>query len=161
MTTKLLKSPYPKGNGGDADASRQFDLTERRVTVDWTFSILEKRYTTINRKQLPVGTLGLFVPSQGIEIVVDLFTFNYVGRSYPYSEYFDGIDFSAFGAYRLGVSRQHTAFIYENSQLLIVDKDSTNGTYLNRAVLEPYVPYQVKNNDAVQLGGFEFVVKLD
>ncbi len=163
MNTKILGTP-PSGNDDDKSSLEQsppFDLSTRLFKAEWDFSDLKQHYSDESRERLPIGTLGLFLAIQQIELVVDLYRFNYLGRAYPHHKTFDGIDFSAFDAFRYGISRQHAVFCQEKKQLLIIDNKSTNGTYLNRALIEPYQPYVVEHDDLIRLGAFSFVIKMD
>ncbi len=163
MNTKTLSSPFPdnEGSGANSGVAGNFDLDNRKAVVDWDASSLSGSVDDNRLTPTVIQTLGLYIVSQNIELVVDLLDVNYIGRSYPQNGYFDGIDFSAFDAYKLGVSRRHVILKRDGGKLFIVDNNSTNGTYLNRAMLHPLQPYLIKHDDHVRLGAFEFVIKLD
>lgn len=161
MSTQLLGPPNRDGDDKSIKQLPPFELSTRLFTPEWDFSDLKQHYGDENREQRPIGTLGLFLTAQQIELVVDLYPFNYLGRAYPHHKTFDGIDFSAFDAFRYGISRQHAVLRQEKDDLLLIDNKSTNGTYLNRTLVEPYQPYIVEHDDLIRLGAFAFVVKMD
>ena len=163
MNTKALSSPSPSDEGADANRgiTGSFSLDNRKAVVDWDATSLDIRAKENRLTRNAIETLGLYIVSQNIELVVDLLDVNYIGRSYPQNGYFDGIDFSAFDAYKLGVSRRHVILKRDGGRLFVADNNSTNGTYLNGALLQPLQPYLVKHDDHVRLGAFEFVIKLD
>jgi|GEM_PF-1551768 len=164
MNTKILGTP-PSNDGsqgkGRASQSQTFNLQTRRVNVDWDVTTIGEASIQEKGSQRAIETIGLFIVSQNIELVVDLVDTNILGRSYPQNGYFDGIDFSAFDAYKLGVSRRHVILKRYGQQLLIVDNNSSNGTYLNRALLHPLQPYYLQNDDSVRMGALDFLIKFD
>ncbi|MGJ3239143.1 MAG: FHA domain-containing protein [Anaerolineae bacterium] len=163
MNTKTLQSPFPsdENTSGSQRDTPIFDLSQRKAVIDWEASQAQK--LQIMRRDSPEATriLGLYIIAQNIELVVDLHDLNIIGRSYPQNGQFEGIDFSAFDAYTLGVSRKHLILKRYDDQLLIIDNNSTNGTYLNDEKLKPLQAYQVQHDDHVRLGGLEIIIKFD
>lgn len=162
MTTKILGAP-PENNNlqGKGRHLQTFDLHSRLANVDLDITGIREDSTQGQSIQRAIETIGLFIVTQNIELVADLLDTNILGRSYPQNGYFDGIDFSAFDAYKLGVSRRHVILKRYQGQLLIVDNNSSNGTYLNRAMLKPLQPYYLLHDDHVRMGALDFVIKLN
>lgn len=50
------------------------------------------------------------------------------------------------------VSKSHVKIVLSAGDVSIVDLESTNKTIVNGKVLEPLVPYKLKNNDQVKMG---------
>ncbi|GAB1420348.1 hypothetical protein MASR2M15_04410 [Anaerolineales bacterium] len=73
----------------------------------------------------------------------------------------DGIDFdlALYGAYHLGVSRQHAVIKLVNGFLYIEDLNSTNGTRINGFQLLANQQYRLRNNDEVEFGRLRTVIR--
>ena len=64
------------------------------------------------------------------------------------------VDFTEFGAFEHGVSRQHAVLRRTSDRyLLIKDLGSKNGTFINGRRLEPLQRYLLDHGDRLQLGG--------
>jgi hypothetical protein len=59
---------------------------------------------------------------------------------------------------RIWSSRQHALIIYEDNKLSIEDLNSSNGTFLNRARLNPAKPEPLKPGDIIQIGTVQMKV---
>lgn len=59
---------------------------------------------------------------------------------------------------RIWSSRQHAVIIYENDKLTIEDLNSSNGTFLNRARLNPAKAEPLKPGDIIQIGTVQMKV---
>jgi hypothetical protein len=57
-------------------------------------------------------------------------------------------------------SRQHACIHFENGLLCVEDLKSANGTYVNRARVEPGSKMALKVGDVVQIGGIHLKVKV-
>lgn len=68
------------------------------------------------------------------------------------------VDLSQYNAEAEGVSRHHAQIKIENDQLMLVDLNSGNGTFLNDERLEAERAYPIKHDDKVKLGNLEMVV---
>ena len=78
----------------------------------------------------------------------------YIGRSDQESLHNPDINLEEDGGGELGVSRNHAMIKFDKmgEGLVILDLNSTNGTYLNQYRLPPELPYPLKNGDEVQFG---------
>jgi hypothetical protein len=70
------------------------------------------------------------------------------------------IDFEAYNAGKLGVSRRHAMLRPSSSALFLMDMDSTNGTCHNGAQLPASSVRALRDGDIISLGKLTFRVKL-
>ncbi|HVU10755.1 MAG TPA: FHA domain-containing protein [Phototrophicaceae bacterium] len=70
------------------------------------------------------------------------------------------IDLLPFGADTYGISRQHAALVAQSSELMIVDLNSGNGTYVNGVRLVPHKPTPLRGEDRVQLANLPVEVRV-
>lgn len=54
------------------------------------------------------------------------------------------------------VSSKHLEVLFENGKVLIIDLQSTNGTFVNKQRIQSYIPTPVSENDKVYLGKDNF-----
>ena len=62
------------------------------------------------------------------------------------------LNLNPYGARERGVSRVHAALRRDRSQVLLIDRGSTNGTRLNGKALAAHQPIRVENGDEIRLG---------
>lgn len=62
------------------------------------------------------------------------------------------VDFSQFGAFKQGVSRQHAALSANRDFVLLTDLGSSNGTYINNMQLPQFQPVPLRHGDVIALG---------
>ncbi len=62
------------------------------------------------------------------------------------------VDLSPFGALEKGVSRTHAAIFRSEDTLMLVDRESANGTHLNGQKLIPHQARVLRNGDEIRLG---------
>ena len=94
------------------------------------------------------------VPTSGRRLRFGLESDIYVGRSAGGSLHKPEINLDVDGGSDLGVSRNH-AMLKPDDQgegMVILDLNSTNGTFLNQYKRPPELPYPVKNGDEIQFG---------
>ncbi len=75
-----------------------------------------------------------------------------IGRSDPQIGTKPALDLMPYGAVEQGVSRQHAKIQRVDDALMLVDLESTNGTYLNGQRLLPNQPRMLRDGDEVRLG---------
>ena len=61
-----------------------------------------------------------------------------IGRSDKATNVKPDVDLTPYNADVYGISRQHAALVAKSSQLMVVDLNSGNGTYLNGTRLPPH-----------------------
>ena len=115
---------------------------------------------TSQRDQHRTIAVSLQVVNKDTELFVELDNYLTLGRSYPQTSAFSGIDLTAFDAYTLDVSRNHAFLQFINDHIVIIDNHSTHGTFLNNVRLEPMKQYPIAINDHIRLGALELVVNV-
>ena len=75
-----------------------------------------------------------------------------VGRGDPESGNVIELDLTEVDGAAHGVSRLHAVFRMTNQGVVLIDLNSTNGTFLNNFRLSPQQPYLVNNGDEIQFG---------
>lgn len=77
-----------------------------------------------------------------------------VGRSNPETSQFPDLDLIPDGGNELGVSRVHALVTRDENGtgLVIIDKNSTNGTKLNYYPIPAELPYPIKSGDEIHFG---------
>jgi len=75
-----------------------------------------------------------------------------LGRTDAHSLTMPDIDLAPYGALEKGVSRLHAAICRSDDTLLLIDKDSSNGTHLNGQRLVVDQPRVLRDGDEIRLG---------
>lgn len=92
------------------------------------------------------------IEQSNVELVFEVNDRILIGRSAQTDQMFQGIDLSPFNGHTFGVSRLHAEIRQKNQQIIIIDKNSANGTLLNDQKLKPEVPYVIRHGDKLGLG---------
>lgn len=111
--------------------------------------------------RLPAGAQPRLVVLRGLKINVEYPIYeglNFIGRADEKPVDIDLEDQEP--PDRIWSSRQHAVINYEQSQLLIEDLNSSNGTYVNRVKLYPGQKKAIKENDVVQIGTVQMKLKV-
>lgn len=83
-----------------------------------------------------------------------------IGRSDVGTETYPDLDMTPYGGLDKGVSRQHAALLADARQLMLVDHNSTNGTFVNGLRLRPDLPFRLRHGDTIHLGQLRIEVHL-
>jgi len=75
-----------------------------------------------------------------------------VGRVDRLTKEIPTINMSGIGGWENGISRLHVAIEHRADRLVVIDQDSTNGTYINGQRLVPYKTYPLSHGDVLKLG---------
>lgn len=75
-----------------------------------------------------------------------------LGRASQATGFRPTIDLTGVDGHKQGVSRHHATVSKRDNLLVIVDHNSTNGTYLNGQRLVPEQPRVVRDNDLIRIG---------
>lgn len=77
-----------------------------------------------------------------------------IGREDPVSNVFPEIDLESLGGMNSGVGRQHAQLQVQGGQVVLIDMNTVNGTFVNKQKLIPSQPRPLSNGDEVRLGKF-------
>ena len=82
-----------------------------------------------------------------------------LGRFAPTDSAQPDVDLVPYDAERKGVSRRHVKIADIGGQIVVIDLDSMNGTWLNGERLKPLVEHPLREGDYLKLGDLETQVK--
>ena len=100
----------------------------------------------------------LLFPHTGDSLILPKSDTLILGRmAQPFAAPSNFVDLTPFEAMERGVSRQHADIAYRDEQYILVDRESANGTYLNKHKLEAGQDYPLKNGDCILLARFACV----
>lgn len=105
--------------------------------------------------------IALTVSKLSLQIVVDLHGELVMGRASRDDD--DGqalLDLTPFNAHEQGVSRRHAQLFLLGEQVLVIDSESVNGTFLNGEALTPNQEYPLRHGDRLRLGKLELKVEM-
>jgi hypothetical protein len=83
-----------------------------------------------------------------------------MGRSIEGQSMIPDVDLSPYDAYARGVSRLHAVIKREIGQVVLVDLDSANGTFINGRRLTPKEDHVLANGDVIALGKLKIQILL-
>lgn len=72
----------------------------------------------------------------------------------------DVVDLKPYSGMELGVSRRHLRLLPSETDLIAIDQGSTNGTRLNKRILQKHMPYKLADGDTLSLGKLELTLKI-
>jgi len=107
----------------------------------------------------PPWRVALDILDANVQLVFDLRDSVILGRSYPQTTLFEGIDLSPFDAYKSGLSRNHAALLLEGGSVIIRDLESMNGTALNGKRLDPKHSYILNSGDRINLAKLKLRIR--
>ena len=116
----------------------------RRVTLQEQVPAWRIVLISLDQQHMP---LGLMIDS---EITVG----RTVGDTSP------DLDLADFDAKRKGVSRIHARLSPSMDTLMLLDEDSSNGTFWNRMRLPAGTPQPIKDGDVIAFGRANFLVRI-
>mgnify|MGYP001024938547 CR=1 FL=1 len=96
--------------------------------------------------------LTIIIPSCRERLILPLKESVEVGRSDEDSNFYPELDLTAYNGGQKGISRHHAVFEASESGVVLIDLDSTNGTYLNNFRLPEKRPYLVNDGDEIRFG---------
>lgn len=102
--------------------------------------------------------LGLFIMETQNKMVKVVDDELIVGRADSVTDYMPDIDLTPYGAYRLGLSRQHAVIYEENKTLLVKDMNSRNGTFVNGAAVPAGGTLPLHDGDVLRFGNLSLRV---
>lgn len=111
-------------------------------------------------KAKPWGLILQAPPPDSKMIGVDIGTITTVGRSDADAGVVPDLDLAPFDAQKHGVSRRHAILMPTEKGLVLIDLDSTNGTWLNGINLKPGQRYRLRTGDSIEFGTLHLDVRL-
>lgn len=130
--------------------------TTRRV--DRTFELSEELREQITREHLPPAQgIALYVLNSGEKVALCMEQEFMLGRDEGDS-LFPMIDLTDFEAFEKGVSRQHAIVKTMDERYMLIDNNSSNGTWINGDRLLPNSPHPIHSGNVIQLGRLKLVV---
>jgi hypothetical protein len=91
---------------------------------------------------------------------VDVSDVAVVGRSDQIAPGNPDLDLEPFGAQEHGVSRRHAILLPADDGLVLIDLESTNGTWINGVYLQPGQKYRLRAGDRVEFGRLRLIVRV-
>lgn len=129
--------------------------TTRRV--DNSFGFSEELREKITREHLPPDSgISLFALNSGKSIAMCMDREFFLGRSEAGTP-LPLIDLTELGAFERGVSRRHAIIKAVEDKYVLIDNNSSNGTWLNGDRLLPNNPHVLPSKSLIQLGRLELV----
>lgn len=106
-------------------------------------------------------TLHIFVPSSGRHLALTLDTPVWIGRADPEMNFWPRLDLTEDGGIEAGVSRRHARISSAHTATVIIDQNSTNGTWLGQERLSAERPYTLPDEATVRFGSLQVELKLE
>ncbi|MDX1663843.1 MAG: FHA domain-containing protein [Candidatus Promineifilaceae bacterium] len=132
------------GNGEMREAQ---PFVEKEAEMDRPRLVGQEMNPTVEAEQIT-----FFIPFSGRRIRLPLQPQIRIGRTDPSAGHEPELDLTDDGGVGGGVSRCHADIQFSGEGVVIIDRDSTNGTYLNGYRLPPELPYPLHSGDEIRLG---------
>lgn len=97
-------------------------------------------------------SLTIIIPSCRERLVLPFKERVEVGRADEESDFYPALDLTDYNGSQKGISRNHAVFEVSELGVVLIDLDSTNGTFLNNFRLPGKRPYLVKDGDEIRFG---------
>ncbi len=134
--------------------------TTKIVDARQNNAITAAQVETIESGNIRPWRIALVLPRMQVKLIVDLVSACVIGRYDPQTNLLPDIDLAPFEAEALGVSRQHLLIKLEGESVVVIDNDSSNGTFLNGKRLKAGASYPVRHADKLVLGALELQIEL-
>ena len=139
-------------------------VSSQTMTIDPStlgLAVQAKRSQVTDRlaqaEKLNPHTVALYVASRSEPLIVVVVQQAILGRVAPHDAHVR-IDLSHYDGLDKGVSRQHATLKRTNNKLMIEDLGSSNGTWLNGELLQPYQPATLVSGARLRLGQLELEI---
>jgi len=96
--------------------------------------------------------LTFIIPSSRKRLLLPLQKKIQIGRTDEEGDFYPELDLTDYGGGQKGVSRHHAVIEASTDGIVLIDLDSTNGTYLNSFRLSGKRPYLIKDGDEIRFG---------
>lgn len=97
-------------------------------------------------------TIIFVIPGSGRRIQMDMEPNIRIGRIDPSAGHFPDLDLTPDQGGAHGVSRSHALIQLSEEGVILIDRRSTNGTWLNGYRLPPDLPYPLHSGDEIRFG---------
>ena len=135
--------------------TRRLDIEERKGT-----EVAVPQIKPVDMGMPRPWRIALTVQEMQMQLVFDLTQRMTVGRAHADSDVFPDIDLTPFNAEDSGVSRHHLDLLLDEDRVVVIDNQSSNGTFLNGEKLQPKQSYPIRNADELELGMMKLKVEL-
>ncbi len=106
-------------------------------------------------------SLTIIVPSSRKRVVLPLQSQIQVGRADDEDGFYPELDLTEYNGGQKGASRHHAVFEASDQGVVLIDLDSTNGTYLNSYRLSGERPYLIEDGDEIRFGDLLIHIFID
>ncbi len=96
--------------------------------------------------------MALYIEQYDTPLIVLMVTQAVIGRATPGSPNETQIDLTPYAALDKGISRQHGVFKRTERGVTFEDMGSSNGSWINDLLLQPYKPTAIASGDRLRLG---------
>jgi pSer/pThr/pTyr-binding forkhead associated (FHA) protein len=118
------------------------------------------RKTATSQPDVKSVVVQLKIGNRHREVEVSLDKIINIGRVDPTTTIFPEIDLTDEGTPAKSVSRRHARILKQDNMVKLEDMGSVNGTFINGARLDPYMPEGLRDGDMLQLGKISIEVKI-
>lgn len=99
-----------------------------------------------------VTRIMFVIPASGRRVTLALKDEIRIGRADPGSSQRPDLNLAPDGANEFGVSRRHATIRRSDEGIMVLDLESTNGTYLNGYRVPPELPYLLRSGAEIRFG---------
>jgi hypothetical protein len=131
----------------------------RFVPEDLTYHPVPYNYASIKDPKRWRIRLKFAAPAPTITVGLDIYEDVILGRGSK-AENSPDVDLTNLNASNLGVSRRHAMLRPTVNQLFLIDRQSTNGSFVNTIPIGKGMAQSLKTGDTVSLAGLTFEVEV-
>jgi hypothetical protein len=126
--------------------------------VEDTFELTEEIKKQIGREHTPPSKgMSIFLLNLGEPIALRMEEGFVLGRANELTSE-PILDLTPYEGFAMGVSRRHAQIRAAGDKYVIIDLNSSNGTWLNGQRLVPTKPYDLRSGSVIQLGRLKLIV---
>ncbi len=155
----LNKTPRPKDFPRPEELYEQ--LKTRRLADSDAPAALPRQTGPLDADLGAPWVVELIIHGTPITVRMEVNNRIILGRSDVKANIYPDLDLTPYGGLEKGVSRQHAAIIAESDRLMIIDLESTNGTFVNAQRIQPNKPYRLRHGDDVHIGKVRIEVRME
>lgn len=114
--------------------------------------LLQERGRATGQELNQVQNIHYLIPSSRRQGKLDASEAIWIGRADPDHQYWPQLDLTGDGGMEMGVSRRHALIRKEQRALVLIDKSSVNGTWIDSERLVPDRAYRLSDVTQVRFG---------